>query len=636
MEGQAPAHQDVIQHDGELFASGDHLGQILGLSSGSSSQLVRVHEGRIFFSVIRVNDLLASFTTEQLEVVARPKEQASHGSLALGLVDGRGEEVQTLDALRHEEWALHSSTSSEDEQQPGINSDPGSSWKGNCGVARHDTPFDSEYPQGQLDQRSKDSLPHAQHSDNYNNIEDVGETDDLFMRPTTLPIRQPSMLRKEQPSSESATDGAQINLTHRAPQYDEAVVRKLRDLKLNDLTTLARLLENRAPLALGPPPKTRDELVHLCTVDDGTIFSIRMFRDLHAHNERLEFANLNDPELLDRPLTGYQKNQLSMILLDIEKTDCAQQLWSSRYSVPLTRRNDYNRIIPKPRGMRRKLYYKYENMADFKNEVELLVENVERFHGSVHEVTAAAERTVREIAARMDDAAAVGIDDTKESLFHGLIREVSLAEGTPLPFKDSPSGRMPQFVLPLGRLHTSQSHIEPPAAHDAIILMDVSNPRKAIWMYHSDTEGSYLAMLADNITRWKLSSSPGRNDGGLTKRTELDKEYQESRIDLPPGAVVHFKRAYTTELAQTRLAQTIKEGWGWGAAPPEGQVTPRRRFGPPSQRSVAKSTRKRVYVFLGSEDDEEEVRVPATAHRKSKKTITPKGGQRRAKAPRTV
>ncbi|KAJ4395987.1 transcription initiation at TATA-containing promoter protein [Gnomoniopsis smithogilvyi] len=652
MEGPYPANSDVFQDGRELFASADHLGQILAPSSGSSSQLVRVHEGQTFFSVIHINDLLASFTTESLEIFER-QDEAGHEHLALRLVDGQGDEVPTVAALRQGEWAVHSTMCSEDEQQscddvqdPSIGED--------YVLVRHDTPFDVVDPPWHLDQRGNGRSPHEhdlnedvdgfhEAPDNFvsspqfqlsdDDIDCVDDESDFSVSSTVIPETPPES-SEPTPCAESERGNNHFVLPHRASQYDDTTVRKLRELKLMDLVTLNRLLENRSPLALSPPAKTRDEFVHLCTLDNGKTFVVKMFRDLHAHSEDLELASLNDPELLDRQLTGYQRNELSRILVDIEKTACAQQLWSSAYLVPRVSRNDYNRIIPKPKDMIWKLYNEYDTMGDFISDVELLVKNVERFHGSDHTVTAAAKRTVQEILNRRDEAAAIGIQEHEETLFHGLVREVSLSEGTLLSFADwSPLDHVPRFVLPLGALHNVPSPAEPPRFYSGFVLMDVSSPRKALWLYHNGPESSYLVMLADDITHWKLNSAPGRTDGGLMKghladvrRSKLTKEYRESRINFPPGAVL-FKRA-----SKTQLAKAIRKGWGW-EEPQEAQVTPRKRRGVMNEASSAARKNRRVYVWSS---DEEEEWVPATEQRKSGKTVTPKGKQRRAKVPRTV
>lgn len=662
MEGHSPSKRDVIQADRELFASAEHLGQILAPSSGSSSQLVKVLEGRPFLSVVRINDLLASFTTDRLEIVERQGD-AGDESLALRLVDAQGDEVPTLATLRQEEWAMHSSTSSEDEQQP-CDDDQGAAFEDDYALPRHDTPTEGVDPSRQRDQPGKDCSPHLHHLNedinvsheapvnfasspqvqdpNEYTIDGFEEGSSLFVSPTTI-LSDSRPLRDEPPSAKGQRSSTPIVLTHRARQYDDVVVKKLRELKLMDLTTLNRLLENRSPLALSPLAKTRDEYVHLCTLENSKVFVIKMLRDLHAHNEELELATLNDPELLDRQLTGYQRNELSRILVDIERTACAQQLWSSAHMVPRQCRSDYKRIIPKPKDITWKLYNEYNKMGDFKSEVEVLVKNVERFHGSDHEVTAAAKRTVQEIRTRMDEAAAVGILEREETLFYGLVREVALAEGTSLSFAEwSPLDHVPRFVLPLGKLYHVPSPAEPPMFCSGFLLMDVSTPRKALWLYHNGPERSYLVMLADDIAHWKLSSAPGKIDGGLmrkgqqqhadVRRTKLTKEYRDSRINFPPGAVL-FKRA-----SKTRLAMAIKEGWGWGAVQ-EAQATPKKRRGGVTneEESLSSSafTRKNRRTYVWNSDEEEEW-VPATEHKKSRKTVTPKGRQHRAKPPRTV
>lgn len=641
MEQQPPASQDVIQDDRELFVSAEHLGQILAPSSGTSSQLITLREGRPFFSVVRLNEFLASLSAEQLEIIHQ-QDEAGHENLALRLVDDQGDEVPSLSTLRQDEWALHSTISSEDEPLGGGNDeDPWpSSFEEGYDVNRHDTPIDNGGPSKQLELNHKDTRPREQ---SFNGgTKDFNETTDRFRGSTAF--SQSETLRDETPrNTENDADGTQAMLTHQSQRYDDTVIRKLRALKLTDMKILNRLLENRSPLALSPLSKTRDEFVHLCTLDNGKVFAINFLRDLHAHDENLQLATLNDAALLDRPFTGYQRNELSRILTDIEKTACAQEFWSSAHLVPESRRDDYSHIIPKPKDLTWKLYNEYDTMRDFKGDLELLVQNVELFHGSFHDVTAAAERTVQEIVNRMEEAAAVGINDHKESLFLGLVREISISEGpTPPP----PGTTMPRFVLPLGKLYDIQPHPKPPHFCSGFVLMDISNPRKALWLYHNGPERDYLVMLADDITRWKLSSGLGRNDGGLVKgedhdppyvrRTKLTKEHRESRINFPPGCTVLFKRAQMTQ-----LINAIREGWGWEIPPPVNLVTPKkeikkRKAVRPMFDGGSVSMRKKRGGYVLDSDAEEEW-VPQTEHRKSKKKfVTPTGRRQIGKPPRTV
>lgn len=647
MDQEPPSSQDVIQDECELFVSAEHLGQILAPSSGISSQLITLREGRPFFSVLRVNELLASFSAEQLEIVEQQNE-AGQKDLTLRLVNDQGDEVPTLITLRQDEWALHSTISSEDDTLGGGGGGGGGDDDDDQGpsffaegydVDRHDTPIDNGSPSKQLELRHKEAIPHEQSCNESTNS--FNEATHRF-RDSTI-FSQSETLRDKTPrNTENDEDDTQTVHIHQSQRYDDTVIRKLRALKLTDLTILNRLLENRSPLALSPLSKTRDEFVHLCTLDNGKVFAIKLLRNLHAHDENLALATLNDAALLDRPLTGYQRNELSMILTDIEKTACAQEFWSSTHLVPESRRDDYLRLVPEPKELTRKLYNQYDTMGDFKGDLELLVQNVELFHGSFHDVTAAAERTVQEIVNRMEESAAVGINDLKESLFLGLVREISISEG-PMP----PPDAMPRFVLPLGKLYNIQPSPKPPQFCSGFILMDISDPHKAIWLYHNGPERDYLVMLADDVTCWKLNSDvPGRNDGGLMKgdqhdpyvrRTKLTKEHRESRINFPPGCTVSFKRAQTTQ-----LIKAVREGWGWEVPPPVNLVTPKkgmkkRKAARPvfDGGSVAMRKKRGGYVLDSGVDEEW---VPQTEHRKSKKTttVTPTGREKSGKPPRTV
>lgn len=658
MDQQPPPSQDVIQDERELFVSAEHLGQILAPSSGTSSQLITFREGRPFFSVLRLNELLASFSAEQLEVIQQQNE-AGHENLAVRLVDDHGDEVPTLTTLRQDEWALHSTVSSEDENFGGGDDeyDQEPAFQEGRFVNRHDTPFDSG--SGLFEKSHKNTIPRAQDSsESTNHFDEAIDQADKFI---ALPASQP--LRDEPPNNNGDnTDRNQIIHTHQAQHYDDNFVRKLRALTLTDATILTRLLENRSPLALSPLSKPRDEFAHLCTLENGKVFAVKLLRDLHAHDDKLQLATLNDAAALLEgaapPLTGYQRNEVSRILTDIEKTACAQEFWSSAHLVPASRREDYLRIIPKPKDLTWKLYNEYETMGDFKTDLELLVQNVELFHGSCHEVTAAAERTVQEIVNRMEEAAAVGINDHKERLFLGLVREmIFLSEGRTTTTSQPTSNTMPpRFVIPLGKLYNIQPHPAPPHFCGGFILMDISTPRKAIWLYHNGPERSYLVMLADDDARWKMSSGPGRSDGGLMKdsssmnhdsfvrRTKLTKEYRESRINFPLGAVV-FQRA-----DRAQLTKVIREGWGWEVPPPVDLVTPKKEVQknnkmkkriqgvrPVYDRGSVSMRKKRGAPVLDSDVEEDEAWVPQTEHRKSKKTVvTPTGCQHSGKAPRTV
>lgn len=652
MDQRLPESQDIIEDDRELFVSAEHLGQILAPSSGPSSQLITLREGRPFFSVHRFNDLLASFSAEQLEIVQQENE-AGRENLSLRLVDDQGDEVPTLTTLRQDEWALHSTISSEDDTLGGgDDGDYGDQSPLSLGQRyslnfnRHDTSVDNGGSSELLELHHKNTVsPPLDFAEGTNNFNDAT---DRFDESTVLSESEPQ--RDESPKNiENDEDYTQADDTHLSQRYDDTVLRKLRALKLTDMTILNRLLENRSPLALSPLSKTRDEFVHLCTLDNGKVFAIKLLRDLHAHDENLGLATLNDAAVLDRPFTGYQRNELSRILTDIEKTACAQELWSSADLVPESRRDDYLRLIPKPKDLTWKLYNAYDTMGDFKGDLELLIQNVELFHGSFHDATAAAECTVQEIVNRMEESAAVGINDHKETLFLGLIREIALSEG-PLP--DRP---MPRFVLPLGKLYNIQPSSKPPHFCSGFILMDISNPRKAIWLYHNGPERDYLVMLADDVTRWKLNSSTS-GGGGLMKgddhgppyvrRTKLTKEYRESRINFPPGCAVLFKRAQMTQ-----LIDTIREGWGWDVPPSVDLVTPKKEKekkgkGKPPVRpvfdggSVSMRKKRGGYVLDSSDDGKDVAWVPQTEHRVSKKMkrndVTPTGRQQSGKPPRTV
>lgn len=642
MEQEPRSSQDVIQDERELFVSAEHLGQILAPSSGTSSQLITLREGRPFFSVLRVNELLASFSAEQLEIVEQQNE-AGQKDLTLRLINDQGDEVPTLITLRQDEWALHSTISSENDTLGGGGGDDDDDqgpyfFAEGYEVDRHDTPIDNGGPSEQLELRHKKVIPHEQSCKESTNS--FNEATHRF-RDSTI-FSQDETLRDETPrNTENDEDDTQTVHTHQSQRYDDTVIRKLRALNLTDLTILNRLLENRSPLALSPLSKTRDEFVHLCTLDNGKVFAIKLLRDLHAHDENLALATLNDAALLDRPLTGYQKNELSMILADIEKTACAQDFWSSAHLVPESRRDDYLRLVPQPKDLTRKLYNEYDTMGDFKGDLELLVQNVELFHGSFHDVTAAAERTVQEIVNRMEESAGVGINDHKESLFLGLVREITISKG-PLP-----ETYMPRFVLPLGKLYNIQPSPKPPQFCSGFILMDISDPHKAIWLYHNGPERDYLAMLVDDISQWKLSSGLGGNDGGLMKgddhdppcvrRSKLTKEHRESRINFPPGCTVSFKRAQTAQ-----LIKAVREGWGWEVPPPVDLVTPkkemkkRKAVRPVFDGGSVAMRKKRGGYILDSDVDEEW--VPQTEHRKSKKTttVTPTGREKSGMPPRTV
>lgn len=648
MERQAPVNTDIILRDGELFASVDHLRQIFASSSGTYSPFVRIHDDQTFFSVIHINDALASFTTDRFEIVVKPDE-AGHEDLALRLVDRRGEEVPTKAALRLNIWALHSSASSEDGRQPGDNGLE-SFCEGDYDVSgRHDTPIDSgrlDKAAGQLGQLREGSPPH--YAQNVNKeIDGSDGSSGLFVSsPALSEDLTPWNMPDESHKSENEVDSAQIVVTHHPPvHYDETIVQKLRGLQLTDLDALNRLLENRSPSAINPIPNTRNQYAHLCTLADGTIYLIKMFQGLHCRSETLDFVNLNDPALLHQSLTGYQKNELSIILRDLLQTDFAQILWSSAHLVPPKHREHYRRIIPQPSAIQRNLFYHYETMSDFHHEIALLAQNAERFHGRDHAVTAAAARTAREIALRMDAAAAIGIADTTTThaaLFHGVVRELSLAEGTTMARSEGsppPLARAPRFVLPLGRLHTSHQHLtEPPVASSAaILLMDVTTPRKALWLYEDGPESSCLVKLADDIAQWKLRDDGlmQRDQPGFLSRADLAESYPESRVDLSPAAV-RFQRA-----PKAQLAQAVEKGWGWEALPAAQVARPRKRPAAAAEEggmamATPKKKKKKKRGFMRN-SDEEEAWVPATERGKSNKTTTtPKGSRRRAKAPRTV
>lgn len=711
MDGQIPPSLDVIESDGELFVSLNYIENIPTSSDASvSKKLCQFRNGQLFLPLVSLGHALASAPSNPLSIeVVDKTAEASRQNIGLRLWDSQGGEVPIG---KPEAWDLYSSTSSEDEEQA-IYGGPELCVEQACDGARHDTPFDHDSQtssdkaqQDQLDHGRRKRLPNAH--DAGDDARSFGAQDensvsnaDFLSNKQPQPSGVASERRRDsvsvhqtrrtgheipgkrfaqtdmtpqsasqtsrcdaghstaclthvpdEPASKDKTSSEHVSSMYRPRRYEEALIRQLWALQLREKDALTELLEDRFPPALDTLSKAHGQFVHLATLPSGQRYSVKIFKDLYARSPSLQLATLNDSRIHNERLTGYQKVELWQILRSVAQKECGQRLWSGVQVAPRHMRPEHRQMIPQADVMQSRLFTTYRTMADFSRDVDVLAKNAEFFHGRHHAVTIAAERTVEEIHHHMGEATAVGKDDAGTELYNGLLRELVIQEGNKLPSIH----RIPRFVLPLEQLFLTKDAPQPPQQRPAFILLDITDARKAIWLFDAAaTSGRCLVMLAEDIALWHLNSGPDQHDGGLvqkdhhaaTRLTELAEEaYGRSRINLLRAGTVRFARATKNNPA---LAAAIKQGWGWGANSQWDQKTLENRPGAEEEGAAATLTKKRAWNCSGAgEVDEEKGRtVPAAAEQprmpekkkkneKKKKTNTPSGPSRRTRPPRTV
>lgn len=606
MEGQSSSNLVVIDSDGNAFVNIEYLDKIPASPPDEPvrdrffSETIEVaipgpallpHDSQLFVSLNYLNMLLASAQTNPLHVRVITKETIDgYLQVLLRLEDSNGNELLARNQGVDRVDDVTLITQEEDKQQedvPPVRSE-------DRYRDRHDTPHEDDQIEGepvrasnqvdQLDQdftqseNEQEVLSDAEYQDSQlsqngrKNVED----NDLEITPLRARLpgddtveatpRHPQAQHGQEESSRALFSAP---YTGERP-YDRALVKQLRDLQLTDRVSLSALVHNHLPPALNMLREAQDDLIHLATLSNGHVCSVKIFRDLRARREDLSFPSLGDPALLDKPMTVHQKNELLGILLVVSKTESGQRLWSPVQLAWPDVWHEYRRKVRQPMDLctlvQRLTKRTYRTMAQFRRGVDSLVENAVACSGEASAFTAACKLTAQDIYRMMEGICAIQDLDVLDFISHGLLREMVL-----LSDNDGPALSLqrpfacPRFVLPLGRLYRAERPAEPPRPFHGFVLMDVTTPRKALWLYvlSRDKECCSLVMLAEDITLWELGSGSDNRDGGLMKheggtrrhRARLTNTYPDTRIRLGTGKVL-FKRA-----DKQQAAEAIKSGW---------------------------------------------------------------------------
>lgn len=119
---------------------------------------------------------------------------------------------------------------------------------------------------------------------------------------------------------------------------------------------------------------------------------------------------LNDPALANNAITAYQNREIKKVLALVKKTKSGQMFRSSVQTLWPGVWEQYRSLIKRPvdisfieQNLRDN---KYPAMADFRTDVELIIENATKFNGSDHDVTRAAKATVDGIYIRLAEVPA--------------------------------------------------------------------------------------------------------------------------------------------------------------------------------------------------------------------------------------
>ncbi|KAJ0125298.1 transcription regulator [Diaporthe amygdali] len=119
---------------------------------------------------------------------------------------------------------------------------------------------------------------------------------------------------------------------------------------------------------------------------------------------------LNDPALANNAITAYQNREIKKVLALVKKTKSGQMFRSSVQTLWPGVWEQYRSLIKRPvdisfieQNLRDN---KYPVMADFRTDVELIIENATKFNGSDHDVTRAAKATVDGIYIRLAEVPA--------------------------------------------------------------------------------------------------------------------------------------------------------------------------------------------------------------------------------------
>lgn len=119
---------------------------------------------------------------------------------------------------------------------------------------------------------------------------------------------------------------------------------------------------------------------------------------------------LNDPALANNAITSYQNKEIKKVLALVKKTKSGQMFRASVQTLWPGVWEQYRSLIKRPvdisfieQNLRDN---KYSAMADFRTDVELIIENATKFNGSDHDVTRAAKATVDGIYVRLAEVPA--------------------------------------------------------------------------------------------------------------------------------------------------------------------------------------------------------------------------------------
>lgn len=119
---------------------------------------------------------------------------------------------------------------------------------------------------------------------------------------------------------------------------------------------------------------------------------------------------LNDPALANNAITPYQNREIKKVLALVKKTKSGQMFRASVQTLWPGVWEQYRSLIKRPvdisfieQNLRDN---RYPAMADFKTDVELIIENATKFNGSDHDVTRAAKATVDGIYIRLAEVPA--------------------------------------------------------------------------------------------------------------------------------------------------------------------------------------------------------------------------------------
>ncbi|ROW13299.1 hypothetical protein VPNG_05523 [Cytospora leucostoma] len=333
-------------------------------------------------------------------------------------------------------------------------------------------------------------------------------------------------------------------------QDERLLLEQLQDLHAKNDDTLEQLLTGVHPRVLNHLEKAHGTLIRLATADDGRVFSVRIGSTVESQWMR------NYPEgHLETRMTPYQVNIMEEVLHAANYEPplaCVQAAIAAlkpealqQYHQQTERPIDINFIVEQLED--NESYTVSECMRD----LELFRAKTTDYFGPNHDLTYIATSAITSMLDRMDEFPAEKFSpkaaNTLETLIwqgrriavRGIactpVRGMVYRHGTPWDNNQPPAGdvQFPHLIVQLGRLCVAQSPDARMYATRHMVVMDVGNPRKALWVFwyyytvNQDT-GGYpllpidqeallgrhylhgLSKLADDINLWTL----GRLDGG--------------------------------------------------------------------------------------------------------------------------